>query len=100
MGHYLSEMQCNDCGRVRCECKRKPDPEPEWTINDKFEVVHRDTISLMYRSRATWFYTKEAAENMVLPTLEDSIKMAQERIEQDKKRVAKLKDLRKKLESK
>ena len=40
MGHYASEMQCDDCGKLRCICIREPAPERlDAFVVEGFEVI-------------------------------------------------------------
>jgi len=43
MGHYASEFQCDDCGKVRCICEPSPSPPNlNYIVTDDFQVVTVD----------------------------------------------------------
>jgi len=40
MGHYASEMMCNACGKCRCTCPAKPDPNlNKWVVDSNYDVM-------------------------------------------------------------
>lgn len=50
MGHYYSEMCCSTCGRIPCECPRKPDMTPfKWMVDPKtLEVMQVKAFDSKY----------------------------------------------------
>jgi hypothetical protein len=97
MGHYYGDLMCNTCGFISCRCNRPAITEKaNWTIKD-YEVVHRDKIPFIYQLQMTWFHTKEAAENAILPALEEGIKILEDQVVMAEQEVTRLKELRKKL---
>lgn len=45
MGHYASEMQCDDCGKLRCICPPISVPE-RFAFDDHFDVVALSSLGL------------------------------------------------------
>jgi hypothetical protein len=39
MGHYASDLMCDDCGELRCRCERTPAPQrTEYIVLNDFSV--------------------------------------------------------------
>lgn len=56
MGHYAAEIQCDDCGNLRCTCVR-PDAKPEtgWLIDNDFAVITVQEFDTKYSVHKTTY---------------------------------------------
>jgi hypothetical protein len=110
MGHYASEMQCDDCGKLRCVCKPKPDKSlQQWLVDDDYSVIkardfeekHGYTTmfgmkvknpgtGLLKRCSREHFDLRSRAEQHALELLRKAVKSSEERTSALKARLAEL----------
>lgn len=78
MGHYAAELSCSRCGKLRCTCPPKSDPNlNRWLIDDDFEpMLGRDFDKKHAKSGNPWVlrlykptYLTEEAARETIPTL-------------------------------
>jgi hypothetical protein len=99
MGHYASEMQCDDCGNIRCTCTREEKIDTRWVIDEETETVMQvfefdkakataamPGYGMLLRMSLEYFDTKEEAEEelrycyqMRVDELEDDLSAAEKR---------------------
>jgi hypothetical protein len=105
MGHYASEMMCQDCGRTICRCQHTPSlPNLNWMVDvyndmaiktvDQFDKDHASVktkyglmpgMPLIKRMNCKEFKKKSDAESHAVELLEGQLANAKAEVEKIEK---------------